>query len=162
MEEILDQEFNENENDETRINRITAFSRYFYCVYAGASRVVGLIQLMLSGEDIQEKIIIVLVLSLNMLMFVLFVYYNIRHAALERTERIVMPAFRKPLMLVFLFYVGYLVVRIFRGLVNTINYSSFVPFEDLIYPIVASIILGGIVSLIFIREYTYLKRLNNQ
>ncbi len=33
MEEILDQDFNEKENDETKINRATSIARYILSVY---------------------------------------------------------------------------------------------------------------------------------
>jgi len=162
MEEILDQAFNENEKDETRINRITAFSRYFYCVYVGFKRVFFGTQMVIVEKDTQDRMLLSLIFLLSILLFAVFVYYNIKQAKLERTMRVVIPTFNRPYTLIFIFYVGFLLFRTCTGLVGVSIYSFSAPFISVIPTFLEGVIFLGILTLIFIREYVYLKRLKNQ
>ncbi len=162
MEEILDQEFNENEKDETRINRLTAFSRYFYCAYVGFKRVFFGTQMVIAERDTQDRMLLSLIFLLSILLFAVFVYYNIRQAKLERTMRVVIPTFNRTYILIFMFYIGFLLFKVCTGLVGVSIYSFSAPFISVIPSLLEGIIFLGILVLVFIREYVYLKRLKNQ
>jgi len=159
MEEILDHEI-ESQKDERVINRITASARYIYIAYACYLFTSVLVNDMEGtiGEVIAHKAGFIV----GVLIALPFFYYNIRHANVERMSNYVYPLFRRPFIIIFLFYGCYLLFIFAKNAIDNLIYFNSFPdeyFYVLIELIVGNIIATVTLSWILYREFIYLKRI---
>lgn len=163
MEEILDQQFNENEKDETRINRIAIVFRIILCVYLLIS-IYKIAFGAYSGilETFQESTED----GLIMLTFVLFVLgiivYNIRHIQLEIKYKFVIPYFGRGFIATFIASIfSFLVVNItalYDDVVDGNSYSELITTALF----VLSLLIIFYREIIYFARTTRLKRLKNE
>lgn len=159
MEEILDQDFKEKENDETKINRATSIARYIfsaYYLYILFSTSKSLVYAEWRAGEFASAIGGILGIGL----FLLYVYYNIKHANIEIKNKYVYPVFNRYSIIMFLFWSILLmlafVVSIFSYIILPIFDGTFT--FVFIETIVLTVILSIALSLIIYREFIYLKR----
>ena len=158
MEEILDQEFNEKEKDETRINRVTAIFRYILII----GYICGIIRFLTLFEGISAGNWV------NVIILIFPIYHNLKHARLELKNKYVLSTQRTSSIIAFLllcfmmigiFTLGFILALIQTVLPDTPGYFFFVS---------AIILVIGLHLWVFYREITYykratrLKRLNNE
>ena len=159
MEEILDQAFNENEKDETRINRIIGGIRLLYSVLLFCT--IAYLQMTYIGDngfDFSRDFIAIIIINF---IGAFFIYYNVKSAFYELRDRFVISVFDKRITLIFIgLSLPLILIYIFPNLIRKV---CVVGFWDLIY-----LISGICLALILIREIIYykratrLKRLNNE
>jgi len=160
MEEILDQVFNENEKDETRINRVIAIIR----VNVSALFLFIILRLWYfhwNSFDIDTQDSIGLIMSVVMLGMVV---YNIKQIIVEWKSSFVYPQFSRAFTAVFILLNLFFIIGLFASL-----YVDFSPQkQSLSAKNTLQLIPLICLPLIIVREITYfvratrLKRLKNQ
>jgi len=159
MEEILDQE-TESIKDERLVNRITAFARYVLCAY-----VCYLIISILIADPIEtfgEAVAYKAGTIVGFLFALPFFYYNIRHANVERVSNYVYPLFRRPFVIIFLFYSCYLLFISAKSAIDNLIYFNSLPSEY--FYVLIELIVGNTIAVVALawivyREFVYLKRI---
>jgi len=159
MEEILDHEI-ESVKDERVINRITAFARYVFCAYVCYLIISTLIADSTGtfGEAVAYKAGTII----GVLFVLPFFYYNIRHANIERVSNYVYPLFRRPFIIIFLFYSCYLLFICAKSAIDNLIYFN--SFPDEYFYVLVELIVGNIIAIVTLawilyREFVYLKRI---
>ncbi len=152
MEEILDQTFNENEKDETRINRLTAFIRLLYCVLLFCN--IAYLQMTHIRDnrfDFSTNFITVIILNL---VGIFLIYYNLKSVSHEFKSAFVVSIFKREISVIFVVLNLPLVLIYFFP--NLITQTCVIDIWDYIY-----LFSGICLILILTREITYLKRRKN-
>ncbi len=161
MEEILDQEFNENEKDETRINRLTVAVRIFLCGLIGVHQ-LGYWIATLKILDLPHHFTFIISLLISSSAFILFVYYNFKQGNKELQVAYMTPFFKRPFVLICLLYCLFAMWNGFESFALGTNYffnnNEFISTTYLL----TALAMGGakfVLSLwVFCREIIYLKR----
>lgn len=155
MDKILDEGLIPERKNESKINRITVIIRLAVCVCFIGIQLFKIIEIMSSNlhPSTGEKLAFLSGYLVSSIILALFVYYNWRHAKLEQTMDYVLPYFRKPFILMFLFYILFQFVNITSNLSGSayveVNYD-FLYFVDLV--------LLGLLLFLSKREFIYYRR----
>ncbi len=161
MEEILDQAFNENEKDETRINRVVIVFRVLLCAYF-LFEIYRLwtynFGLQVFYESTGRGF-----LMLGFILFILgLIVYNIRHIQLEIKYKYVIPYFKRGFIASFIA----LNLLLFIGSIIEV-YTEIMRWDFSIEFLLSSFFILSISTILY-REITYfiratrLKRLKNE
>jgi len=155
MEEILDEQFNENEKDETRINRITAVIRYILSI-GYTFLVISTIRFYNDptpteiGETIGGLIAAILLL--------IPVRYNVKHANLELKNKYVTPTYKRGYILAFLIFCFLIIGASTFGFVSNVTSKNILGRPNYLHLVFMAILLIGLPSWIAYREIIYYKR----
>ncbi len=160
MEEIFDQEIQSQKNERT-INRVTALARCIYII------LVSYLIISILVNDMEGTIRNVLSHKVKFIVGVFitlpFFYYNIRHANIEWKSNYVYPIFRRPVIIVFIFYSCYLLFIFAKSTIDSFIYFYSFPDEHsylLMEFMVRSIISVTALAWIVYREFVYLRRVS--
>lgn len=154
MSTILDDNLHFEEKDESIINRRTSLFRYLVCGYMIFFLLEEILKELRLLDSSIENITYFLGYLLPQILFVMFVYYNIKQAKVERDSLFVKPFFVRPFIIVFILYTAFLFVIFF---VDLISYLIHFRFEiSFIITLALTYMLGHIIS----RELVYYKRVS--
>jgi len=162
MEEILDQPFNENEKDETWINRVIAIIRLAVCI--GFLHILVMMLNLFNSSDSFE-------MTLNVVFYIIVVIviiHNIFRATSELRHHIVIPRNNRIYILIVIL-IQLILIALFSGFLYFGLIGSIVEQKYLFsirhvvqITIILCLIIITIREITYYRRTTRLKRLNNE